>query len=998
MGLFGKKNKDDAFKAQLEKEALERLNENDDLDYILPLEPNDALSGISPIGHSKVHAKSVITPEEIMGHKLSENEDTPSLETTHFVKEENIKMNAEKPKASADFLYSLMNETRENATKNVVKAEEVTPVSPKNETDDISKQIQEIIDKTESAIKPTAPEAIKTPEVSVEEKLPEEKSKSLDFESLFNELKAESAKYSKLKAERKEEKNVSEEASGFTDNLNETKEVVETPVPAKDSLSAESIEEIELVAEENDVIDKKPISLVDKCNAYLTDETSGEIRKEDAEKYKLESVESILKSLEERASKRFNFSSSQTVDLNTNDVNNLLKELKTEKNEDSFNEQELSAQADEKNAAEEKQEDNDSTMVFDAVDENSVKHYFDGSTQSEEPEIQTSPLKDIDGTQIFDSIYSDEEDNEEVIEEIFSSKNALAREDDEEEQTEDLFESEDKNKILKHLKKLSTVSLLKSFLTFVLFVSSLLFLTPIANEIKNMGLNVYHGLLLCFVILSALINTDIFRSIFDFIKGKHNTDLPFAISTVSIFAYTLIQATTSSEQFSLVPLYILSLFAASASKASRLKRIYKNSLFVYNAPSKKAITLLDNAASTNAIVGNALDSGALICYSKSTKNVEQFVKKSFCADPNSKKIVSLSLVLAAAGLVISIINLILTGSIVDALSLLTLLLLVVSAPSTLVLTDFPIASALKRLNCYGATLSGYATVSKLDASNTLATDSKELFPNGTIRLVDMKALSNVSVYQAILDAIALTENIGSPLAEMFKQAMDAPSDKPLEVDSAVYEDKMGVSGWVNDRRVFVGNRILMESHGFNNIPEIELDKKIMRKGYFPVYVATDNSPAVLFVVKYFADDEIMYELKRLCNTGTTVCVKNCDPNISAEMLCDYFGLYKDSIYVMSRHGSDQYSLITKEAESYEAGAVCTKSVCGLFATLTAAINIKRLSSVLFILYTVCSILGFLLATLVAFSGILTTISPLIFLLVQLGLSAITFLPVILKRP
>ena len=769
MGLFGKKNKDDAFKAQLEKEALERLNENDDLDYILPLEPNDALSGISPIGHSKIHARSVITPEEIMGNKLSEKEVSAPLEPSHFVKEENIKMDAEKPKTSADFLYSLMNETRENSTKNVIKVQE-SAHSPSNKTpNEINEQIKEIIDKTESAIKPSNPAVTETNIETDEIKIPKVESKPLDFESLFSELKAESAKYSKLKAERDAE-NKKTKVEDTVSLASNQKDIEETSFVAENSeFDNTNAEEIELTLENEKEEDKKPVSLIDRCNAYLTDETSGEIRKEDAEKYKLESVESILKNLEERASKRFSTSSSPTVSLNLDDASELLKELKTQDDEAATKKTESSSQ-NEDDTALENPKSSDVTMTFEAVDADLVKHHFEETSTTDNAKTPPTSPKDIDGTQIFDSVLLDEqnENEEEIIEEIFSSKKALTGGDDDDGEEENLFESEDKNKILKHLKKLSTVSLLKSFLTFILLFASLLFLTDLSNEIKNLGLNVYHGIYLCFVVLAALINADIFKSVLDFIKAKHNTDLPFVLSTVSVFAYTLVQVSTSSEQFSLVPLYLLSLFAVASSKASKFKRIYKNSLFAYNAPSKKAITLLDNTASTNAIIGKSLENSALICYGKNTKNVEQFVKKSFCADPNCKKIVSLSLVLAAAGFIVCVISVILNNSITDALALLTVLLSTVAAPSALVLTEFPLSSALKRLNCYGATISGYATAAKLDASNTLATDSKDLFPNGTIRLVDMKALSNVSVYQAILDAIALTESIGSPLAEMFK--------------------------------------------------------------------------------------------------------------------------------------------------------------------------------------------------------------------------------------
>ena len=98
---------------------------------------------------------------------------------------------------------------------------------------------------------------------------------------------------------------------------------------------------------------------------------------------------------------------------------------------------------------------------------------------------------------------------------------------------------------------------------------------------------------------------------------------------------------------------------------------------------------------------------------------------------------------------------------------------------------------------------------------------------------------------------------------------------------------MGISGWVNDRRVFVGNRDLLLAHGFSGLPPAELDKKIMRKGYFPAYIASDNILCALLVVKYEPDENIAYEIQRLANTGTTILVDNCDPNINSKMLADY---------------------------------------------------------------------------------------------------------------
>ncbi len=965
MGLFGKKNKDDYFKAQLEKEALEKLNDNEDFDYILPIEGSEILSGFSPIGKSSIQAKSVITPDEIMGGKAPLVKTVPETKVTHIT-EEKIPMEKAEKQNSADFLYSLMTESRKSSAEGVVKSTEENPAAVPTPTP-APKQM------------PIITETVVTPEPKTEDPKPTEK--SLDFESLFKDLHAQTEKYSKINAQYEEthKGTVKTEEMSATSVKEDFEEEIIPTIPTDKAEYQKS--ETEPISD----MEKERRSLLDRCNAYLSDDSSPEVAKTVDSNYKLESVESILKNLEQKATER-----SKTIYLTQSDLDSITHKPETPNEATPVVEEEIIPTESTENI----EDTLKITKTFAAVSEETVKRHFIPTT-----DLTPKSAEVTIGTQIFDSIVEKPVENGEEIDDtadIFSSS---------EKEVEEISEVGpfdyngvgDRARVGSKLKKLFTLSTVKTVLTILLFIVSVFMLTPFAKQIFG-SIKIYHSIYLALALLGALINLDIFKSFIDLIKGKHNTDLPFVLSSISTIAFTAIQLSGGLETFSLVPLSLLSVSANAVAKSTKNKRIYKNFRLLANEKSKNAITILSNPAVAKSIVGKHIDGSSIICYGKKTKTVTDFVKAGFCVDPNAKKIVNLTLICGAAGLVIALIRLILGGTFAEFLSLLTIIYCVVAAPSVISLTDSAINSASKRLGSYGAMISGYSAAYALDHCNALATDAKDLFPNGTIRLVDMKALSDTSVYQAILDAIALTENIGSPLAEMFKQAMDAPSDKPLEVDSAVYEDKMGISGWVNDRRVFIGNRILMESHGFTNIPEIELDKKIMRKGYFPVYLACDNRPCVLFVVKYFADDEIMYELKRLCNTGTTVFVKNCDPNISDDMLTDYFGLYKDSIHVMTRQGADQFTLISEETKSQSAGAVSTSSVCGLFASLTASIGIRKLSKVLYVLYTVCTVLGILAATLLTFAGILNGISPFILLLAQLGLTVITFVPLLFGRP
>ena len=100
---------------------------------------------------------------------------------------------------------------------------------------------------------------------------------------------------------------------------------------------------------------------------------------------------------------------------------------------------------------------------------------------------------------------------------------------------------------------------------------------------------------------------------------------------------------------------------------------------------------------------------------------------------------------------------------------------------------------------------------------------------------------------------------------------------------------MGISGWVDNKFLFVGNRTLLEAHGID-VPSVETDKKILRQGYFPIYVATDNKACALLAVQYNVKPEIARELRKTSALGITMLINSSDPNLTEEMICAYFGL------------------------------------------------------------------------------------------------------------
>lgn len=114
------------------------------------------------------------------------------------------------------------------------------------------------------------------------------------------------------------------------------------------------------------------------------------------------------------------------------------------------------------------------------------------------------------------------------------------------------------------------------------------------------------------------------------------------------------------------------------------------------------------------------------------------------------------------------------------------------------------------------------------------------------------------------------------------------------VDTLVYEQDMGLSGWVGGRRVLVGNRRLLENHGVD-VPSRDYENRYAKDGRQLVYLSTAGELSAMFVVSYIADEGIAQSLHSMEKAGLTLLVRTCDPNVTESLICGTFDM--DSYYV-----------------------------------------------------------------------------------------------------
>jgi len=99
-----------------------------------------------------------------------------------------------------------------------------------------------------------------------------------------------------------------------------------------------------------------------------------------------------------------------------------------------------------------------------------------------------------------------------------------------------------------------------------------------------------------------------------------------------------------------------------------------------------------------------------------------------------------------------------------------------------------------------------------------------------------------------------------------------------------------------------------------------------------------------------------------------VLVKTSDPNLTEEMMCDYLGLYEDSVKVMSAAGCHIYVNTVIHAKSSSAPAAYKTNPLAVPAILNCANRIKKSNLLLTAAYIISAIFGILLFSYASFGG------------------------------
>lgn len=295
-------------------------------------------------------------------------------------------------------------------------------------------------------------------------------------------------------------------------------------------------------------------------------------------------------------------------------------------------------------------------------------------------------------------------------------------------------------------------------------------------------------------------------------------------------------------------------------------------------------------------------------------------------------------------------------------------MLVISSPVLLLLSlGVTLFGADKQVHGYKAAVADYRAVETYGNMHGVALDAMELFPENSVLLHGIKTFSGTRIDEAILDAASVSIQAGGPLSHVFRRMVLNKVDMLHEVDTLVYEQDMGLSGWISGRRILIGNRKLLDNHGID-IPSKDYEERYAKNGRQLVYLSIAGELSAMFVVSYTADPTVRRVLKSITDRRVTLLIRTCDQNVTESLITSVFDLNGFYVELLNAPAGRSFETLVAGISQTEPSEIV--SAGGALGMLTAFAQCRRLRTGVRLFTVLQALLG-------VFGIVLTAITALV---------------------
>ncbi len=490
---------------------------------------------------------------------------------------------------------------------------------------------------------------------------------------------------------------------------------------------------------------------------------------------------------------------------------------------------------------------------------------------------------------------------------------------------------------------------------------------------------------ICITMVAAIASAPVITNgIGGVFRLRASPDAPAAFATVitllhSVFMLFFPSAIASGKMYLYNAAAVLILLLNTIGKLGMISRIRLNFQVVHKPGEKECVISLPEEELSHLMRG--MRRGTTVAAPVKTSFLSHFLDHSYREDPCARVGGATFPAVLIGGIAVGVSAYLMGQGLVESVSAFVAVCCLCVPLVSLVAGNWPLRRIAKRLTARGGVLTDYMAADEMLDTCAVAVDAGQLFGPGQVVLNGIKTFGDGRVDQAILDTAALVNALQGPLSPVFDQVIQDKKEILPKVESPVYEQEMGLSGWVDGRRVLVGNRELLRNHGIEP-PSMDYERRYAKNRRKLVYLCSGGVLSAMFVVTYILSSETREELQRLVDNGMTLLVHANDPNISSEMLSEALEVEPRQVIVLQAAANLEYEEKVIDRPEEGCGIASDGAIEPLLSAISSSFKLKRSVQSSTIIQTVGVLISFVLVAFLSLYSSLSMLTPIAVLLFQ----------------
>lgn len=451
---------------------------------------------------------------------------------------------------------------------------------------------------------------------------------------------------------------------------------------------------------------------------------------------------------------------------------------------------------------------------------------------------------------------------------------------------------------------------------------------------------------------------------------KADGDSICALSSVaSIITSMVLFANTNLVKGGIVHIYVAASIAAlifnTVGKLLIVLRTQRSFRFISGGSEKYALFQIENEDKAQSFTRGALHDFPVLSAMRKTEFFTDFLKTTYSPDSTDSFSRLFTPIIIAASAVVAVLagitshNEYGSSGVYVGISAFVGCMALCSTFSMMLVVNLPMARSSKKNAELQGVLLGYDCVDKFADTNSVLIDATELFPQGSVNLSAIKVFSDMRIDEAIVEAASLTNQSGSILKNMFYDIIAGKTEMLNPVESYIFEDSMGICGWINNKRVLLGNRELMINHSIEGTPTEAKEREYTANGKAAVYLSISGELSAMFIVDISPSMEVKQALGELQRSNIYTIIRSVDSLVTLNRLSELFDVSPEYFRLVPFRMHKDFDEVTGYQPKQSALLACSGrfaafsslilSCRSIRGTVTAGIGIQAVSILLGIL-------------------------------------------------